>query len=332
MKTTNKNKTLENKIKNSPEIIRKYFNYIIVIKNRSYKTLRTYLYSIYDFLKFEIEHKKENTFEGLSQQQQFELLNRMITKDFLSSIDESDILSYLFSLQQNNNNATTRNNRLSAIKSLYRYLEQKENIPNNAMKIDSAKIDKKLPIYMTLEECKEVLSAVKENGNERDFCIFVLLMNCGMRVSELVSIDIKDISETTIKIMGKGAKERTIYLNNACINAIEEYKKKRLECSVPILDKQALFISETTGKRITSRRVEQIVAKVMKECGLSDKGYSPHKLRHTAATLMYQNGTDVRVLKDILGHESLSTTQIYTHINNQQLQEAVNNNPLADYK
>ena len=159
--------------------------------------------------------------------------------------------------------------------------------------------------------------------------MLTLFLNCGMRLAELVTIDLGDFKDDTIRITGKGNKERLVYLNNACITALEYYLPKR--AALPkLVDKQALFVSKRTGKRLTARRVEQIVARCLQTAGLDGKGYSPHKLRHTAATLMYQGGVDMLALKEILGHENVSTTQIYTHINQEQLRQAVGRSPLAN--
>ena len=156
-------------------------------------------------------------------------------------------------------------------------------------------------------------------------------MNCGMRLAELVTIDMGDFRDDTIRIVGKGSKERLVYLNDACLDALQRYKKVRT--SLPnLVDRDALFVSKRTGKRLSARRIEQIVARCLQSAGLSGRGFSPHKLRHTAATLMYQGGVDMLALKEILGHENVSTTQIYTHINREQLKKAVAASPLATQK
>ena len=173
-----------------------------------------------------------------------------------------------------------------------------------------------------------MLSNIQSDFYERDFCIITLFLNCGMRLAELVTINMGDFRDDTIRITGKGSKERLVYLNPACLEALQHYTKAR--ASLPNLsDKQALFVSKRTGKRLTARRIEQIVARCLQSAGLSGRGFSPHKLRHTAATLMYQGGVDMLALKEILGHENVSTTQIYTHINQKQLRAAVSASPLA---
>ena len=188
---------------------------------------------------------------------------------------------------------------------------------------------KALPKYLTENEAVELLKNIQSDFYERDYCIITLFLNCGMRLAELVTIDLSDFRDDTIRIVGKGNKERLVYLNDACLFSLQRYKKAR--AALPNLaDKDALFVSKRTGKRLSARRVEQIVARCLQSAGLSGRGFSPHKLRHTAATLMYQGGVDMLALKEILGHENVSTTQIYTHINRDQLRQAVASSPLAD--
>ena len=187
---------------------------------------------------------------------------------------------------------------------------------------------KTLPKYLTESESIDLLNNVQSDFYERDFCIITLFLNCGMRLAELIGINLGDFRDETIRITGKGGKERLVYLNDACRQALGHYIKARGALS-NLVDKDALFVSKRTGKRLTARRVEQIVARCLQSAGLSGRGFSPHKLRHTAATLMYQGGVDMLALKEILGHENVSTTQIYTHINQQQLRDAVQASPLA---
>ncbi|MGN0983610.1 MAG: tyrosine-type recombinase/integrase, partial [Gemmiger sp.] len=199
--------------------------------------------------------------------------------------------------------------------------------PTESISLGSPK--KELPKYLTMEESHELLKNIQSDFHERDFCIITLFLNCGMRLTELVTIDLGDFRDETIRIIGKGNKERLVYLNNACKDALEHYLKAR-EALPNLSDRQALFVSKKTGKRLTARRVEQIVERCLRSAGLAGRGYSPHKLRHTAATLMYQYGNaDMLALKEILGHENVSTTQIYTHINQKQLRDAVEASPLA---
>ena len=196
--------------------------------------------------------------------------------------------------------------------------------------LDAPKIKKSLPKYLTLDESQKLLSVIHGKNKERDYAIITLFLNCGMRLAELVSIDYTDIkSDGTLVITGKGNKERTVYLNQACIDAITDYMKVRPNDKVK---DRALFLSGRY-KRINKRTVQDMVEKYLKEAGLGDRGLSVHKLRHTAATLMYQYGNvDVLVLKEILGHENLGTTEIYTHIQNDAAKQAIDSNPLASNK
>ena len=209
---------------------------------------------------------------------------------------------------------------------------------NPSQNLETPKLDRRLPKYLTLEQSKKLLE-VSENednrNNERDHAITTLFLNCGMRLSELVGINIKDINfeECQMNVIGKGNKERTIYLNKACIKAINEYLAVRPKTGVKKDTKnseKALFLSERR-QRIGKRTVQEIIYKELHLAGIDSKKYSVHKLRHTAATLMYQyGGVDIRALQELLGHESISTTEIYTHVSNEQVRNAVESNPLSD--
>ncbi len=202
------------------------------------------------------------------------------------------------------------------------------------MDLESPKLGKRSPVYLTLDESKDLLQAAqnREKNSERDYCIITLFLNCGLRLSELCSIDISKIKGDTLTIIGKGNKERTIYLNKASLKAINRYMPHRNEINFRVdkEDKDALFIS---GKyrRINKRTVERIVKKYVGLAGLDKDKYTPHKLRHTSATLMDKHGkVDVRTLQQILGHENIATTQIYTHVDDERLRTAINKNPLSD--
>ena len=200
---------------------------------------------------------------------------------------------------------------------------------NPTKELESPKLKQSLPNYLSLDECKILLETVLKNSNGyRDYAIITLFLNCGMRLSELVGINLTDIKNDTLIVTGKGNKERTIYLNNACIQAIAKYIKERPVDNVK--DKNALFLS-ARNQRISNKTVQFLVKKYIQLAGLDTSRFSTHKLRHTAATLMYRDGnTDLRTLQEILGHEHLSTTQIYTHVNDEQQKNAMNNNPLAN--
>ena len=220
---------------------------------------------------------------------------------------------------------------------MFNYLTAKTNLLeiNPAQNLESPKLGKRIPKYLSLDESKKLLkvTAISENQRnvERDYAIITIFLNCGIRLSELVGINIKDISfdEDKLNVIGKGNKERTIYLNNACIKAIKAYLDVRPNDIQTPENEKPLFLSEQK-KRISQRTVQTIVKKELQKAGLDTNKYSVHKLRHTAATLMYQNGVDIRALQELLGHESIATTEIYTHVDNEQIRDAVENNPLAD--
>lgn len=250
-----------------------------------------------------------------------------------------DLHAYLSYLKnEHNNQPATRARKVASLKTFFNYMTTKANLLeiNPAQNLETPKLGKRMPKHLTLEDSKKLLNVVqnvpKNKNKERDYCIITLFLNCGMRLSELVGIDIKDIDFESEKmtVLGKGNKERTIYLNNACINSIRDYLAVRPREGIKISDKDALFLSERK-ERISQRTVQYIVKGYLQQAGL-DK-YSVHKLRHTAATLMYQYGdVDIRALQELLGHESISTTEIYTHVANKQIRNAVDSNPLAEEK
>ena len=231
----------------------------------------------------------------------------------------------------------TRARKVSTIRVFFKYLASKAKLieTNPAQNLETPKLDKRLPKYLSLEESRKLIEVTKtasDENKERDLAIITLFLNCGMRLSELVGINIKDInfSENKLNVIGKGNKERTIYLNKSCMDAINDYLKVRPHEGVKYESKDALFLSKRK-ERISNRMVQEIVKRELAKAGLDLNKYSTHKLRHTAATLMYQYGhVDIRALQVLLGHESISTTEIYTHVNDEQVKDAVNKNPLAN--
>ncbi len=243
------------------------------------------------------------------------------------TLDEAyAFLTYCRNERKNDNNARAR--KAVAIKRFYRYLEVNSYININRIAfLESPQTKKSLPKYLSLEQSIKLLNSVDGKNKERDYCMLTLFLNCGLRLSELIGINISHIKDdNTLTVIGKGNKERTIYLNNACLKAISDYLSVRPKDGV--IDRDALFISNRKT-RISKQSVQKTVEGYLKKCGLDGMGFSTHKLRHTAATLMYQHGNvDPLQLKEILGHENLSTTEIYTHVHNEQLKQAVDSNPL----
>ena len=255
------------------------------------------------------------------------------TADDLSKIKLSDLYAFLnYMNNERKDQPATRARKVACLRSFFKYAWSKARIipENPAAELESPKLTKKLPKYLELEESKALLDAIDGEFKERDYCMITLFLNCGMRLSELVGINVSDIREDTLAVLGKGSKERTIYLNDACLDAISRYLNVRPEYAEPN-GARPLFLSKRK-QRISPKTVQYTVKKYIRAAALDPTKYSTHKLRHTAATLMYtMGGVDIRSLQEILGHESVATTEIYTHINNARLKDAVSKNPLANY-
>ena len=308
-----------------PPFARDFLMYQRTIKGMSKSTVYEYYLNLRVFFRFLKIYKNNLKYED------FDLINvNDISVDFIKKIEISDLYEFLFFIDnENKNSPRTRSRKISCIRSFFKYLYNNANLidSNPAAKLEFPKIEKTLPRYLELDESIKLLETIGGKSKERDYAIILLFLSCGMRLSELVSINIGDVRKDTLIIKGKGNKERTVYLSDACLNAIEAYLRVRPADGV--LDKNALFLSKNK-KRICNRAVQDLVKKYIKAAGLDDSKYSVHKLRHTAATLMYkEGGVDVRLLQHILGHEQLSTTEIYTHIDDAQLKAAVNKNPIS---
>lgn len=316
----------------NPDYLNSFLDYTITILNKSPNTVKEYNYDLAMFLKFIKMHFKLTAEKELK-----DISINDLSLDVIKKIELNDIHAFLSYLTvKNNSKAATRARKASSIRVFFNYLSQKANLieKNPAQNLESPKLDRRMPKYLSLEDSKKLLNVVsnEENNKERDYAIITLFLNCGMRLSELIGIDIDDIdfSEAKMTVIGKGNKERTIYLNNACMKVIKEYLDVRPKEGIKSDDKKALFLSRRR-ERISKRTVQYIVERELLKAGLDTKKYSVHKLRHTAATLMYQYGNvDIRALQELLGHESISTTEIYTHVANEQVRNAVEDNPLAN--
>ena len=319
-----------NILNESPRALRDFLGYMQTIKGKSPKTVDEYFLDLRTFFRYIKKSRNLVPYDKPFT----EITINDVDIPLLETISLSDLYDYLnFVLVERHNRASTRSRKISSLKSFFKYMVNKTGqLKNDPTKeLDMPKRKASLPKFLTLEESMELLKCVNGQYKERDYCILTLFLNCGMRLSELVGINLNDIrSDNTLKLTGKGNKERIIYLNDACINAIRAYKKVRPINNV--IDKNALFISKR-NRRISPKTVQYLVSKYLEECGLENQGYSVHKLRHTAATLMYQHGNvDIRILKDILGHSNLGTTEIYTHLSNKQMQQAFSSNPLSSFK
>lgn len=313
-----------------PQIVQQYLLYLEAIKGHSELSVIEYASDLRTFFRFIAKEK------GLvsSDTPDDEIDISPIDINFIKKITLNDAYKFLvYCKNVRKNNENTRARRVIAIRRFFIYITDNQGLlENNPMKnLDIPKSKKALPKYLTLEEAQRLLSVIDGPYKERDYAIITLFLNCGMRLSELVSIDYNDIkADGSLVITGKGNKERTVYLNNACLKAIADYMKKRPNDGVK--DK-ALFLS-SRNQRISPKTVQHIVYENLDKAGLGDRGLSVHKLRHTAATLMYQHGNvDLLLLKEILGHENLGTTEIYTHITQDAAKKAIDSNPLnKDFK
>ncbi|MBR4868102.1 MAG: tyrosine recombinase XerC [Clostridia bacterium] len=313
-------------IRTTAPVIRDFLNYMLVVKGKSQLTVDEYYKDLRTFFRY------IKVSRGLADENELSTIGIAdVTLELIASVSLSDAFEFMnYCIDERDNHAATRARKACSLRVFYRYLTNKVHLldTNPLQELDTPKIGKSLPKYLTLEEAIRLLQSVDGSNRERDYCILTLFLNCGMRLSELCGINLSDVrDDNTLRLVGKGNKERIVYLNEACIAAIHVYLRVRPVDGVK--DKNALFLSRMK-KRISPRMVEEIVYKYLDKAGLGGRGLSVHKLRHTAATLMYQHGqVDVRVLKDILGHENLGTTEIYTHLSNKQLEDAAKSNPLS---
>ncbi len=256
--------------------------------------------------------------------------------ELVRSVTISDLYAFMvYCKDELKNNTATRARKTSTLRIFFKYMSvQTHQIPTNpAELLESPKVKQSLPRHLTLENSLELLNSVDGINERRDYCILTLFLNCGLRLSELCGLNLSDISSDGIMtVTGKGNKERAVYLNDSCLAAVKAYLAVRPNEGIVATDRNALFISRN-HRRISPKTVQHIVKTYLEKAGLGGMGFSTHKLRHTAATLMYQHGdVDIRVLKDILGHANLGTTQIYTHVSDAQIKRAVDANPLSKVK
>lgn len=309
-----------------PTVAIEFLEYMETIRGKSQNTIISYGYDLALFFKY-IKIKRGYVAADIPLE---EIPVGDIDLYVINSVNLADFYSFLsFAANQRDNKNYARARKVACLRSFFKYLHKMKMIDNNpSIELESPKINSRHPVYLTLDESKQLLASIEGENKERDYAIITLFLNCGLRLSELISIDINKISGDILTVIGKGNKERTVYLNKACIEAIESYLKIRP--SDLVKDKNALFLSERKS-RISKRTVQYLVKKYIGIADLDKDKYSPHKLRHTAATLMYKYGkVDIRSLQQILGHENISTTQIYTHLDDEILRNAVKSNPLSN--
>lgn len=299
-------------------LVEQYLDYLLIIKNRSENTILEYRTDLLMFFSYIIKLRNINIVDI-----NFEQVNL----EFIKSITLQDMYSFIYYCQRSlNSSAGTRARKIVSIRQFWKYLKTKAHVIDNniAEELETPKLPKRIPKYLNLEESVRLLLECKKST--RDHCIITIFLNCALRLSELASLNIEQVDNDILSIVGKGNKERKIFLTPAAKKAINDWMHIRNSINI---NNNALFISRNHN-RITTKAIQNIVKKYVISSGLDPKSISTHKLRHTAATLMYKYGkVDIRSLQQILGHESVATTEIYTHIDEHQLQSAVNSNPLA---
>lgn len=314
-------------------VLDQYCNYMLAALGRSELTVKEYRYDIICFCRFYKQDKNmvssDVVFEEIDVTDiDVPMLNKVTTDDLLAFI------IWLSRTRKQSNAARARH--VASLRSFFKYLHSKKRLidKNPAYDLETPKIGKRNPKYLTLEQSQKLLQTAYESpkeSNVRDYCMLTLFLNCGMRLSELRGINTDDIRGTTLTVIGKGNKERTIYLNDSCLAALDDWMNERNTIKVKPEAEKALFVSKR-GTRISDDMIQIVIKRLLEEAGIDTRIYSVHKLRHTAATLMYKYGhVDIRNLQMILGHQSVSTTQIYTHVDEEALQRAVESNPLASF-
>lgn len=322
----------------APPVLRDFLSYHETIKGHSRATVDEYFLDLRNFFRYlKIERGLVPRSAELD-----EISIKDVDLDLIASVTLNDVYDYMAFLSRDKVKnersrepeyglmASSRARKIATIRSFYKYLtvKTKQLEVNPVEGLDTPKTTKSLPRYLSLDESRRLLDAVDGVNSERDYCIICLFLNCGLRISEIVGLNVGDVREDSLRILGKGNKERIVYLNEACQAAIEAYKPVRSQMAGSSVS--AFFVSNRR-KRMSRDTVHAMVKKTLLKAGLDPDKYSSHKLRHTAATLMLQNGVDVRTLQEVLGHEHLNTTQIYTHVDNSELRLAAQANPLADY-
>ena len=299
-----------------PEIIMSYEDYLTVIQEKATSTVYAYIIDIMLFVDY---LKTKDKYQG-----------RKVDEDFIKLIELKDLYGFLsYVKKERDNSSFARARKIAAIKSFFKYCETKLKILdyNPCRELEVPKQPSKQIYYLTLEESEELLKDIVGRNKIRDLAILTLFLHCGLRLSELCNIKVKDIKDDILVVRGKGNKDRTVYLNEKCIEVIESYKEERKN-----IKHSYLFLSERK-RQISKRTVQYIVQKNILSTGLDTSKYSTHKLRHTAATLLYKHSkVDIRTIQKILGHENIGTTQIYTHVDDEDLRKAIKSNPLNKQK
>lgn len=313
----------------APPLIRDFLVYHETIQGHSRQTVDEYYLDLRSFARY-LKQVRDPSLRSVP-------LDHIplddVSLELFQSVTLTDVYSYMnFLTRDKGLNAASRARKVATIRSFYKYLTNKAKLltKNPVQDLDSPRQKKSLPKYLSLDESIDLLESVDGKNATRDFCILTLFLNCGLRISELVNLNVTDVRDNQLRVLGKGNKERILFLNDACVKAIQDWMTDRN--ALTLIDQNALFVTLQNRRRISVAAVHKLVKKHLADAGLDSTQYSAHKLRHTAATLMLQNGVDVRTLQEVLGHDHLNTTQIYTHVDNDDLRAAAQANPLAGVK
>lgn len=316
------------------DVFKDFSVYLTTIKGKSQRTQEEYEYDLQLFFKYVISSRKGMTveeFENTYLIGENVGIAQLVDDEMLKSIQLEDMYEFLdFCKKERNNSAKTRARKVATLKSFFKFIKNKKNIllTNPAEELERPKVrDKDQPTYMTKEEAIHFQESVKKGKHyQRDYCMITFMLNLGLRVSEITNLELNSIQGEYVKVIGKGDKERVLYLNDSCIAALKGHLFERSRMTNPTAS-NALFLSQK-GAALTRMQISRIVKETKIRAGLENKEITPHKLRHTSATMMYQNGADIRSLQQILGHSNISTTQIYTHIEDENIKDVLKQNPL----
>ncbi|WP_391209848.1 tyrosine-type recombinase/integrase [Psychrobacillus sp. L4] len=308
-----------------PKILKDFLVYLTTIKGKSVRTRKEYEYDITLFFRF-LKAMEDN----INPANLSDISIKDITIDWIRELSLEDMYLFLEYCEiQRKNSAATRARKAATLKSFFKYLKGKRRLieDNPADELETPKIGKKKPIYMDLQEAEMFIAGIKRSNHYyRNYSMIMFFLNLGLRVSELCNLNLTSIQGTVLHVIGKGDKERTVFLNNACIQSLQVYIQKERSYIQGAIDNEALFLSQK-GTRLTRQTVAKIIKQINNDSGLNKEKLTPHKLRHTSATIMYKSGADIRSLQHILGHTSVSTTQIYTHVEDKEIQQVIENNP-----
>ena len=313
----------------APQLIRDFLVYHETIQGHSRHTVDEYFLDLRNFFRF---LKRDRGLVASNTPLDTVTIHDVDIK-LAGSVTITDVYSYMQYLSRDRGlNAASRARKVATIRSFYKYLTNKAKLleQNPVQDLDSPRQKKSLPRYLDLDESISLLESVDGKNSSRDLCILTLFLNCGLRISELVGLNKTDVRGEQLRVLGKGNKERILYLNPACQKALADWMAER--DTLTLVDQNALFVTLQNRRRISKAAVHKLVKKHLLAAGLDATQYSSHKLRHTAATLMLQNGVDVRTLQEVLGHDHLNTTQIYTHVDSEDLRTAARANPLGQLK